>query len=320
MKRTNGVCWLFLCGALILSACTPPTPSNVTLTPAATIDEQPTAEVVPTATAVPLAALVNGEPILLTNYEREVASYEKAMTSGGQDPSTAEGQIALAEGRQWVLNAMVEQTLIEQAAHAANLEINDAELDATLQALRDEIGETAFQEWLENEGLTIEEMREKQRREMLVGRMVSQIAASVPLNAEHVRARHILVHSEEEARQILAQLQAGGDFVDLAQTYSQDVNTRDNGGDLDLFPRGLLTSIEVENAAFALQPGQTSDVVASNLGFHIIQVLERVPDMELAPINLSLLREASIDTWLEDLKTTAVIEFYISTTSPSESP
>ncbi|MCD6284444.1 MAG: peptidylprolyl isomerase [Anaerolineae bacterium] len=310
---------LALVGFLVaVTACdsTSPTPAQALLTatsqPEATPPE-PTATPVPapTNTSEPLAAVVNGEQILLEEYERQVARYEASMVAAGQDPSTPEGQSALAQGRQWVLDLMVEQMLIEDAATAVGLVVSDADVDATIAGLRADIGDEAFDAWLVQEDMTVEEMRERLRGDMLATQMANRVAESVQARAEHVHARHIVVATEEEARLILSQLQAGGDFASLARMYSQDISTRDVGGDLGFFPAGVLTSKEVEAAALALQPGQLSDVVPSDLGFHIVQVVERVPDREVDPENLRLLRDQAVRVWLDGLKSSADIQIFV---------
>ena len=310
---------LALVGFLVaVTACdsTSPTPARAlptaTSQPEATPPE-PTATPVPapTNTSEPLAAVVNGEQILLEEYERQVARYEASMVAAGQDPTTPEGQSALAQGRQWVLDLMVEQMLIEDAATAVGLVVSDADVDATIAGLRADIGDEAFDAWLVQEDMTVEEMRERLRGDMLATQMANRVAESVQARAEHVHARHIVVATEEEARLILSQLQAGGDFASLARMYSQDISTRDVGGDLGFFPAGVLTSKEVEAAALALQPGQLSDVVPSSLGFHIVQVVERVPDREIDPENLRLLRDQAVRACLDGLKSSADIQIFV---------
>jgi parvulin-like peptidyl-prolyl isomerase len=266
-----------------------------------------------TATPEPLAALVNGEPILLSEYERQIASYEASMSSAGQDPSTAEGQASLARDRDWVLDRMIEQVLIEQAAQEAGVTVTLEEVDANIASLKEDIGDTAFQEWLANEGMTEAQMREKLHREMIATKMANQVAADVPTRAEHIHARHIVVATEAEAQQIRAQLQAGADFATLAQSYSLDSSTRENGGDLGYFPRGVLTSPEVEEAAFQLQPGQVSEVISSPLGYHVVQVLDRVPDQEISPENMRLILDRAGRRWLDQLWSEADIQRFPST-------
>jgi hypothetical protein len=100
-----------------------------------------------------------------------------------------------------------------------------------------------------------------------------------------VRARHILLRTSPEltpaqrdsvrrqAAEIAQQAQGGGDFAALARQHSQD-GTRDQGGDLGFFGRGRMVA-PFEEAAFALRPGQVSDVVESPFGYHVIKVEER---------------------------------------------
>jgi peptidyl-prolyl cis-trans isomerase D len=100
---------------------------------------------------------------------------------------------------------------------------------------------------------------------------------------EQVRASHILLKTEgkdeaavrKQAEEVLAQVKAGGDFAELAKKYSEDTS-KDQGGDLDFFTRGRMVP-EFETAAFALAPGQTSDIVKSQFGFHIIRVTDKRP-------------------------------------------
>ena len=129
-------------------------------------------------------------------------------------------------------------------------------------------------------------------------RLLDQVAAVAP-NAEQVHAREMLVTSQTTAEAVLAQLQAGADFATLAIQYSRDLSSRAGGGDLGWFPRGVLTVPEVEQAAFALQPGQTSAIIHSALGYHIVQVLERDPQHPLSPAARQALRAAAFSTWLD---------------------
>lgn len=319
MKRVIHVTLWMLALGVLMAACATPVP-NVPQATAAAPDAGDAASPSdaasadtpePTATGEPQAAVVNGESISMASYEQQVALYEASMVAAGQDLSTSEGKEAMSQGRQWVLNLMIEQTLIEQAAAREGILVGDDEVDATIASLREEIGEEDFNTWLAQEDLTLEQMQERLRSDMIATQMANRIAEAVPARAEHVHARHILVDTEEEARRILSQLQAGGDFVSLAQTYSQDVSTRDVGGDLGFFPQGVLTSDEVEQAAFALQPGQLSDVVQSELGYHIVQVVDRNPDQEISPENLRLLKDQAVRSWLDELRASADIQVFV---------
>jgi peptidyl-prolyl cis-trans isomerase D len=78
-------------------------------------------------------------------------------------------------------------------------------------------------------------------------------------------------YAEEYCRTILERVQAGDDFGDLAEYYSDDAGTRARGGDLGFFERGRMAKA-FEDAAFAMEPGTVSDVVKSEFGYHIIKV------------------------------------------------
>jgi peptidyl-prolyl cis-trans isomerase D len=98
---------------------------------------------------------------------------------------------------------------------------------------------------------------------------------------EQVRASHILFKTEgkdeaavkKAAEAVLARAKAGEDFAALAKKYSED-SSKDKGGDLDYFGRGVMAK-EFEDAAFGLQPGQISDLVKTVFGFHIIKVVDK---------------------------------------------
>ena len=98
---------------------------------------------------------------------------------------------------------------------------------------------------------------------------------------EQIRASHILFKTEgkdeaavqKQAEAVLTKVKAGEDFAALAKQYSED-SSKDNGGDLDYFGRGAMVK-EFEDAAWALAPGQTTDLVKTPYGFHIIRLTDK---------------------------------------------
>ncbi|HEV8394492.1 MAG TPA: peptidyl-prolyl cis-trans isomerase [Vicinamibacterales bacterium] len=99
---------------------------------------------------------------------------------------------------------------------------------------------------------------------------------------EQIRASHILLKTEgkdeaavkKRAEALLARVKGGADFAELAKNESEDEGSKKSGGDLGFFGKGRMVP-EFETAAFAMQPGQTSDLVRSQFGFHIIRVVEK---------------------------------------------
>jgi peptidyl-prolyl cis-trans isomerase D len=99
---------------------------------------------------------------------------------------------------------------------------------------------------------------------------------------EQVRASHILLKTDgkddaavkAKAEEVLKQAKGGADFAELAKKYSEDTDSAKNGGDLDYFGKGRMVP-EFDQAAFAMEPGQISDLVKTQYGYHIIKVVDK---------------------------------------------
>lgn len=293
------VCAVILSG--VLAACGPQPGPTATLaaTPvparasqvAASATPVPTLTPVPTVTPEPLALTVNGQDITLAAYDRELARCQAGKTNASADP----GDCPAA-----VLSQLTKAAVVEQAAAAAGITVAPSEVDAVLNKITANLGGPgALSDWLAANKFEASEFRQALQDDLLRARMVDKIVAGVGPKPEQVHAREILVSSTDTANAVLAQLQAGADFATLALQYSRDLSSRAGGGDLGWFPRGVLTVPEVEQAAFALQPGQTSGVIHSALGYHIVQVLARDPQRPLSPAAEQALRSATFAAWLD---------------------
>lgn len=260
----------------------------------------------PPAPTEALAALVNGEPITLAAFQSELRRQEARLADAGVVPADR------AAFEASVLTMMIDQMLIEQAAAVQGLTVTDQEVEAEI-ALNIELagGRTAWEQWLEQNMFTPEEYRSSIRSALLTAKIRDRVIATVPQAVEQVHARHILVSTEDEAQQIHQQLLNGADFAELAFAHSRDVSTRELGGDLGWFAREQLTEQVVADTAFSLEPGQISEPVASRLGYHIIQTLERVPDRPLDEAARAALFEITFERWRQSLWERATIERFI---------
>jgi len=128
---------------------------------------------------------------------------------------------------------------------------------------------------------------------------------------QEVRARHILVETEDEAKAVKAELDKGADFAELAKKKSKDPGSAD-GGDLGFFTKEQMVP-EFSAVAFALEPGKISDPVKSQFGWHIIKVEEKrnrkAPDFEQvkAQIEQYVTRKAQAE-YVAKLRTEAKVE------------
>ncbi len=279
----------------------------------ASSEGEPAAEAEPlptvTPTAEPLAAMVNGTPITLSEYERELARYEQAQLGLG----AADGENA----QQIVLQTLIEQALIEQAAAERNISVTAEQVDEKIAESVELVGGDAnFQSWLEANQYTEDEFREILATQMLTAEVVAQITADVPVAVEQVRARYLQVDNEPLAQQIVAELAAGSDFATQAQLHSLDRITGENGGDLGFFARGSLLIPELEDVAFGLEVDETSGVVPlTNANgqtlYYIVQVIERDPARPLQDNQRSLLLQNRFESWLTERQNEADIVTYI---------
>lgn len=242
----------------------------------------------------------------MADYEAEVKRCEAGYASAGLESATRAACPAQA------LQSLIEQAVVEQAAVAAGLAASPAEVEAAIAHIQRGLGGAeAYANWLTTNFYTDDTFREAVRREQLRTRVAAQATASVGEAAEQVHALMILVADEATAARLLEQINAGADFATVALENSLDPSSRAAGGDLGWFPRHWLTTPEVEDAAFALQAGQTSPVVQSALGYHIVRTIERDPVRRLSPGARQALQTRAYQTWLEGLLAKANVQKFV---------
>jgi parvulin-like peptidyl-prolyl isomerase len=261
----------------------------------------------PTYTPIPpnVVAVVNDQPIFQEALERQLKHLQKAMEASGEKPDPQ----TLEQMRRQVLEGLIDQTIMEQAAARLGIKVSPEELEENIRKVIQEGGEENFRRWLEQSELTMEEFREMTRLQLLSLKLFEAVTPPPPETMEQVHARHILLGSQEEAMQILERLRKGEDFASLARQFSKDDFTRELGGDLGFFPKGLSgLPPELEEAAFSLAPGQISGVIKSYYGYHIVQVLEKDPAHPLSEEAKRMFREQKFKEWLEKEKASARVQ------------
>jgi len=242
------------------------------------------------APADPVIAIVDGEPIT-----------EADLRLAAQDLGGALEQLPPEQRMLGLINGLIDIRLMARAAEAADLD-EDAEAQRRLGFVRDRALRAEYLRVNVFEAITDEKVQEIYD---------AQVAAFVP--EEEIRASHILVETEAEAVALIAELDGGADFAQLAKDSSIDLGSGANGGDLDFFGRGRMIP-PFEEAAFALESGSyTKTPVQSDFGWHIILAVDKrmssPPTMEdLGP---GLREAAARDLFLaalEELRAAAEIE------------
>lgn len=150
-------------------------------------------------------------------------------------------------------------------------------------------------------GLTESEFRALVETQVLFRKLQDAMGAEAPTSAEQVRARHILVDTEEKAKEIAERIKAGASFEEMAKAESTDSATKEQGGDLGWFPRGQMVA-EFDNAVFELPVGQVSAPVSTPFGWHLIEVLEKAQDRPLDEQALAQRRSQVLFDWLAEAR------------------
>ncbi len=283
---------------LLLAACqsgNSQTDSNVTPSPTLTTGTVATStSALPTAPSEPLAIKVNETGITQAEYQAELGRFEAAA---GHEPDEAE--------KQRVMNELINQELLAQGAIDNGFSMDEAALQKRYDTLALEMGgQELLDNWIAANGYTPETFRTALKRGALAAMMRDKIVTSVPTTAEQVHARQILFKDATQAAQTQAQLQSGADFAELARQADPL-----GGGDLGWFPRGYLLHPELETV-FDLQPGEISTVIQTEVGFHILQVIERDPQRALDPQALMQLQEQALVNYLAERRSQSQIEIY----------
>jgi peptidyl-prolyl cis-trans isomerase C len=254
----------------------------------------------PTPTPVPAAAVVNGEIIPLADYSASLQQLQAAQNETGKS-STPDEQ------KKMVLDDLISQVLLAQAAEQEGHAIDDAALKAKIDDLTSSLGgQDKLAGWIIANGYNEESFKSALKRSMLAAWQRDQLITAVPKTADQVHPRQILVLHEQTANDLYAQLQAGADFATLALRY--DPLT---GGDLGWFPRGVLTQPAVEDAAFSLKPGEYSSVIPTSFGYQLVQVIDRDPAHPLSPEALRSAQQKALEDWITSQEASASIQLQV---------
>ncbi len=255
----------------------------------------------PSPTPVPLAATVNGTPIPLAMFQAEYARFSAAQAKVGTEMATPENT------PQWVLNDLIDRMLLAEAAFLHGYQPPGEEA-LWAQAVEQAGSEEALMDFLSAQGYTREAFLQAYAQSEAAAWMVQQIAQTVPTEAEQVHARQIFVYNKQEAEKVLARLQHGEDFDDLAAAYDPEGH-----GDLGWFPKGYVTQKAIEDAAFALALGQVSDIVETPLGYHIVRVEAR-EERPLSHDALRRLQLRAVEDWLQKRRSESTIHILLTST------
>ncbi|MFM9328920.1 peptidylprolyl isomerase [Paenibacillus mesotrionivorans] len=257
-------------------------------------------------------AKVNGSPIVKSQL------YSALVKAGG--PQT--------------LETMISEELVKQESDKANIQVTDADLEKEMDQIKKSFGsDEEFAQALATYNMTLDSLKKDMHVQVQLRKLLEpqvkitdeEIKTYYDSNLdslktpEQVRASHILVATKEEADAVLASLQGGADFAALAKEKSTDTASKEAGGDLDFFPKGLMEE-PFETAAFALKTGELSSVVETSHGFHVIKATDHkdaaTPTLDEKKEEIrQTLSEQQISTlsqsWLQEKRAAASVETFL---------
>lgn len=248
-------------------------------------------------------ATINGREIDKVRLDSSYTSLVQRMPGRKTPQQTAYFQML-------ALNQVIEYTLMLNGARK-NVRVSGGEVDgaiAQLMQANNIPNKQAFEEALRRNNFMPGQFRDMVKEDILIQKMIAKVTGSVtitPDDLREIRAAHILIspkvavptveadrkkllgQADKDAMalagQVLDRVKKGESFSALAKRYSDDPGSRDKGGDLGYITTGMMVP-EFEKTAFALKPGETSGIVKTPFGYHIIKLLDarlrKVPESE----------------------------------------
>ena len=263
-------------------------------------------------------ARVNGEEVRSDDFLAVLKRQLHVVTvQYDVDWNDAANQALIPGFEDQILDQMVQDLLIRQLAAAEGVSVSEADIETERASIETEVVSSGqFASWdafLTAMGSNPKDFAEQIRTYLCYKKLL--VAHGGPTEVEQVNARHILVDSEEKGQEVLKRLKEGAAFVDLAKEYSTDKGSAASGGDLGWFPRGMMVT-EFEDAAFNLPVGETSALVKTAFGYHIIQVLDR----GLRPLSAEMLEQSqreAFDVWYHTEYQKAKVETLVTFEAPA---
>jgi foldase protein PrsA len=226
------------------------------------------------------------------------------------------------ENGQTALNSLIATKIVELEAKNQDIKATEEDVQKEMDTITKQYGgQEAFEQFLIMYGYSLDDIKENVEMNLNIKRLLEpdlkieedEMKAYFETNKERfdekeqVKASHILVDSEDKAKEVKEKLLAGEDFAKLAKDYSIDTGNNQQGGELGYFARGEMVQ-EFEDAAFSLEIGKISDPVKTNHGYHIIKVEDKKQAKEAtyeenkAVMKEILLQEklpTSYNTWIQ---------------------
>lgn len=283
-----------------------------------------------------IVAMVNDQPITENRFRAELRT---AMSK--QSPKSEQETQAFQSGLAApVLDNLLSTALVTEYAAKQKLTVSGDEIDRFIAAANNRLRDgNKLSDDAIRKGLTREEMRQDILERLLMKKVEEHLGKSLPpatgeelanfalshpeitSGAEEIRVSHIVIRAHDnestaqidsarqKARAVLDEIRAGLDFAEAARRHSQDAMTAPRGGDLGYCTRGKMYPA-FDDAAFAIKAGETTGVVQTPVGFHIIHVADRRQG-NAQSLYMIVQRKKAFVKWLQEARAQARIEKFL---------
>jgi peptidyl-prolyl cis-trans isomerase C len=277
-------------------------------------------------------AVVNGSVITRAEFDREMGRVQQGIARQGRAIDNSK----LPAIRKEVLEGLIDRELLFQQSRKEGITVEETAVNDRLGTLKGRFpSEGQFEAALESMGLTLADLKIQLREGMAIkylierrfeeGTSVSNEEAKAYydgnpkdfLRPEQIQARHILIKVDPKAGksekaaarkkidEVQAKLKKGEDFGALAKEFSEGPSST-KGGDLGWFERGRMVK-PFEEEAFALKPGEASNVVETQFGYHLIEVIDKRPATKMAYADV----KDRLQQYLKDIKVEKEVRIYV---------
>jgi len=291
------------------------------------------------------AATVNGKPIFKSQYEHELSVFQKRAAEKGRPLSDAD----LTTVKKQILENLIEAEMLYQQSQKEGVKIDDRAINEQIETIKKRFpDEATYKKALEGMEISEKEIRSQIQRGLAINQLLdTNVRQKITVTAEEsnkfynnnpnlfkqpeqVKASHILIKVAPDAQEakkkqarkkietIQKKVRQGEDFGSLAKANSEGP-TAQRSGDLGYFSRGQMVK-PFEDAAFALNIGEVSEIVETQFGYHLIKVTDKkpartIPYKEVQPMLDKHLKnekeKTEIQGYIENLKKSATIKIFI---------
>ncbi|MBN1625050.1 MAG: peptidylprolyl isomerase [Deltaproteobacteria bacterium] len=291
-------------------------------------------------------ASVNGVAVSQERFNTAMAPYQQQIDALGEGTVTAE---KLAEIKTTVLENLICNELLYQESHKIGIKVEEKEINEAYDSRKAQFAsEAEFLETLNQYKFTTDEFKDQIKWGLSIQHFINkqftisdeeakQFYNDNPdefLEPAQAKVSHIMIMVDSSADQAkkeaakkqleeaLKRLKAGEDFAALAKEVSEDIDTKENGGDLDYFYKGQMVQYmgdkvqAFEDASFALKPGEISNIVETGYGYHIIKLIDKKDPTKIGYDSskediMSYLQNSKVNKYVTELRAKAKVEIFL---------